>query len=141
MKIQILSDVYDAGGMDPAQVGDAGLDLRSTEHHMIHRYGSIRVPLGVKIELLPTTFGLLTNRSSLFEKNILMNQGVIDSGYRGELTALLFNLNSGPVEIIKGARIAQLLVVHVDPPTQWIVVDNLSESGRGEGGFGSTGEK
>lgn len=64
--------------------------------------------------------------------------GLLDSGYRGEIKVILINLGKEAIEIIRGDRIAQLVVVPV-ATQEFEVVEELPESKRGEGGFGSTG--
>jgi dUTP pyrophosphatase len=69
---------------------------------------------------------------------VVNGPGLIDSGYRGEISVLLINHGSEVVRFGRGERIAQLAIVPV-PGTDWVEVDQLDETGRGSGGFGSTG--
>jgi len=72
---------------------------------------------------------------------VLNSPGLIDSGYRGELKVLLINTDpTTPFEIERGDRIAQLVIQRVDE-ARFVLVDELPESTRGDGGFGSTGVK
>jgi dUTP pyrophosphatase len=70
----------------------------------------------------------------------LNTPGLIDSGYRGELKVLLVNTDpSTPFEVVRGERIAQLVIQRVEA-AHFVEVDELDDSSRGEGGFGSTGQ-
>jgi dUTP pyrophosphatase len=69
---------------------------------------------------------------------VVNGPGLIDSGYRGEVSVLLINHGSERVDFMKGERIAQLAVVPV-ATVEWVEVDNLDNTSRGAGGFGSTG--
>ena len=69
---------------------------------------------------------------------VVNGPGLIDSGYRGEVSVLLINHGSERVSFSKGERIAQLAVVPI-PDVEWVEVERLDETARGSGGFGSTG--
>ena len=64
--------------------------------------------------------------------------GLIDSGYRGEVSVILINHGKDPIKFRRGDRVAQLVVLPV-PDIEWVEVDELDETPRGDGGFGSTG--
>ena len=121
---------------------DAAADLYAMEEQTIkaHTYGNM-IRTGVKIQLPEGWLAMILPRSSIGTKTPLRlsnSVGLIDSGYRGELGVLFDNTSTGAVEIKKGDRIAQLLVM----PSyrfQPKVVESLEDSDRGEGGFGSTG--
>jgi dUTP pyrophosphatase len=100
------------------------------------------VPTGVAVAIPDGHAGLVLPRSGLASKHgltVANAPGLIDAGYRGEVMCAMVNLDrSTPVKIAAGDRIAQLVVVAVPPVApQWI--EDLPESARGEGGFGSTG--
>jgi dUTP pyrophosphatase len=125
-----------------AHPGDAGLDLRSNVDVVVGPGERALVPTGVAVAIPEGHAGLVLPRSGLASRHglTLANApGLIDSGYRGELTCSVVNLDrEAPVKIARGDRIAQLVVVPlaaVDPT--W--VDELPPSDRGKGGFGSTG--
>jgi dUTP pyrophosphatase len=126
-----------------ANPDDAGLDLHAAEAATIEPGGGrVSVGTGVAVEIPPGHAGLVLPRSGLAARHgiALTNApGLIDPGYRGEIRVLL--LNSDPTErfdVRPGDRIAQLLLVPVieaDP----VKSTELSETARGEAGFGSTG--
>jgi dUTP pyrophosphatase len=122
--------------------GDAGLDLRAAEGVTVKPGERAMVPTGVAVAIPDGHAGLVLPRSGLASKKglTLANApGLIDPGYRGEVFCAVVNLDlHEPVEISAGDRIAQLVVValpHVSPA----FVEELPESRRGAGGFGSTG--
>lgn len=121
---------------------DACADLYALEDTTIppETYGN-KIRTGVSIQLPEGWMAMIFPRSSTGAKTTLRlsnSVGIIDSGYRGELGVLFDNTSVGTIEIKKGDRIAQLLVM---PSYRFMpkVVDTLEDSDRGEGGFGSTG--
>ena len=122
--------------------GDAGLDLRSAVEAVVAPGERAMIPTGVAVAIPDGHAGLVLPRSGLASKHglTLANApGLIDAGYRGEVICAVVNLDpAGKVEIHVGDRIAQLVIVAVPELTPaW--ADDLPESARGEGGFGSTG--
>lgn len=98
---------------------------------------------GISIEIPEGYVGLLFCRSSIFKKSLTLTNcvGVIDSGYRGELIAKFkTNTNVVPAVYKEGERFCQLMII-ANPKIELKEVENLSESDRNEGGFGSTGDK
>ena len=128
----------------PAQAheGDAGLDLCSTIDVEILPGERAMVPTGLSVAIPDGHAGLVLPRSGLASRQglTLANApGLIDSGYRGEVTCAVVNLDRDQaVKIRRGDRIAQLVVVAL-PQILPSWVDDLPPSSRGEGGFGSTG--
>jgi dUTP pyrophosphatase len=128
----------------PAQAheGDAGLDLCSTIDVEVLPGERAMVPTGLSVAIPDGHAGLVLPRSGLASRQglTLANApGLIDSGYRGEVTCALVNLDRDQaVKIRRGDRIAQLVVVAL-PQILPSWVDDLPPSSRGEGGFGSTG--
>ena len=122
--------------------GDAGLDLRAAEGVTVKPGERAMVPTGVAVAIPDGHAGLVLPRSGLASKKglTLANApGLIDSGYRGEVVCAVVNLDPHEaVEISVGDRIAQLVLVAV-PDVSPTFVDELPESSRGAGGFGSTG--
>lgn len=126
-----------------AHEGDAGGDLRAaiTRPITIRPRETAWVPLGVKCAIPEGYFGLLTPRSGLGLKHGITftnSVGIIDSGYRGEISTRLVNLGDAPFTIHPADRVAQLIIVPFVSPT-WVKVDSLDATQRGEDGFGSSG--
>jgi dUTP pyrophosphatase len=125
-----------------AHPGDAGLDLTSMIEVEVPAGERAMVPTGVAVAIPEGYAGLVLPRSGLASRHglTLANApGLIDAGYRGEVTCAVVNLNrTVPVRIRQGDRIAQLVIVEV-PQVQPEWVDELPPSARGTGGFGSTG--
>lgn len=125
-----------------AYEGDAGLDLRSTVDARLKPFERMLVPCGISIAIPNGYAGLVLPRSGLAAKHgisIVNAPGLIDSNYRGEVKVILINLDAQhDFEIKRGDRIAQLLITEV-PAVTLDVVEELQESERGAGGFGSSG--
>jgi dUTP diphosphatase len=128
----------------PAQAheGDAGLDLCSTIDVEVLPGERAMVPTGLSVAIPEGHAGLVLPRSGLASRvglTLANAPGLIDSGYRGEVTCAVVNLDRDQaVKIRRGDRIAQLVVVAL-PQILPSWVDDLPPSSRGEGGFGSTG--
>lgn len=126
-----------------AQPGDAGADLRSRVAAVVPAHGRALVPTGVSIALPDGYVGLVHPRSGLAHKHgitVLNTPGTIDAGYRGEIAVNLFNSTDVDFAVEIGDRIAQLVIQQIEH-AQFITVERLPESDRGEGGHGSTGKK
>jgi dUTP pyrophosphatase len=121
--------------------GSAGVDLATTSDFVIEPHAKMKIPLGIKMSIPVGYVGLLIGRSSMGAKGLVLANavGVIDSDYRGEIIALMHNTNNFPVSIMKGDRIAQLLIMPVAQP-KFVIANELDDTARGTGGFGSTGE-
>lgn len=126
-----------------ATLGAAGLDVRANllepvtlkplERRLIPTGLKVAIPVGYEIQVRP--------RSGLAFKHgvtVLNTPGTIDADYRGEIGVLLVNLSSEPFVVEHGERIAQLVVAKHEQ-ISWEEVDELNETTRGAGGFGSTG--
>jgi dUTP pyrophosphatase len=139
MKIKLLDEKATIPTF--ANPGDAGADLYSVESVTIKARAQRLVRTGIAIEIPSGYFGLVRPRSGLATKlGIGINtSGVIDSGYRGELSVTLINHSDKDHNISPGQRIAQIVFIPVVAGFDFQVVDELSDSQRGEGGFGSTG--
>jgi deoxyuridine 5'-triphosphate nucleotidohydrolase len=121
--------------------GSAGMDLCSTEDVALQPLERSLVGTGVRMAIPKGFEGQVRPRSGLaLKKGVSMvnTPGTIDSDYRGEIKCLLINLSQEPVLLAKGERIAQLVIVPVSQ-AYLEVVDDLDDTERGEGGFGSTG--
>lgn len=125
-----------------AHVGDAGLDLRSAVDVVLEPFERTLVPTGIAVAIPGGHAGFVQPRSGLalnFGLSFPNTPGLIDSHYRGEVKVILVNLDSRePIRIARGDRIAQLVVQPV-LTCEPVEVDDLEATGRGEGGFGSTG--
>ena len=127
----------------PAKPGDAGVDLRSAVDVVLPAGGGrALVRTGLSIAIPDGYAGFIHPRSGLALKHgvtVLNTPGLIDSGYRGELMVLLVNTDpSKDFEVRRGERIAQL-VIQAYERVAFTEVDELPDSERGLGGFGSTG--
>jgi dUTP pyrophosphatase len=125
-----------------AHPGDAGLDLHALEEFELAPGARAQVRTGIAIALPPGTAGLVIPRSGLAARNgisVVNAPGLIDEGYRGELQVLL--LNTDATETFRaqaGDRIAQLVIVDIEAP-EIVETDDLGDTSRGSGGFGSSG--
>jgi dUTP pyrophosphatase len=122
--------------------GDAGFDLTSVEAVELGPGERASVPTGIAVEIPERHAGLVLPRSGLAAEHgiALVNApGLIDAGYRGEISVLLLNTDrEQTVTLAAGDRVAQLVVTRVEAPDV-VEVQKLADSTRGEGGFGSTG--
>jgi dUTP pyrophosphatase len=125
-----------------AYTGDAGFDLHALEPIVLGPGERASIPTGIAVEIPEGHAGLVLPRSGLAARHgiALVNApGLIDSGYRGEIRVLLLNTDRFHAhDFAPGDRIAQLLVIRHEVPSV-IEVDELQESERGTGGFGSSG--
>lgn len=123
----------------------AGMDLRAnlTESVILQPLGRVIIPTGLFLELPLGIEAQVRPRSGLAAKKgitVLNAPGTIDADYRGEVGVILVNLSNEPFTIENGERIAQMVIAKHER-AEWSLVDSLSETARGEGGFGSTGVK
>ena len=121
--------------------GDAGLDLFIIENQIIKPGSSMRIHLGISCESMDLRPYLLMARSSISKTPLRLSNsvGLIDAGYRGEIMAAVDNIKDYSYALKKGQRLFQLVsmsgeAIHFD------LVETLSDSSRGDGGFGSTGK-
>lgn len=130
-----------------AKIGDAGIDL-SIRHFICFSvfgdpFGNYKklIPTGVAVKIPEGYFGLIVPRSSMGKRGISLANtcGIIDSGYTGEIMLYVQNNNSVPTSIEAGERVAQLIIVPF-LHSQLTLVDELPETPRGSGGFGSSGK-
>lgn len=123
----------------------AGMDLRAfIEHPIVLRsLNRVLIPTGLYIELPKRYEAQIRPRSGLAFKygvTVLNSPGTIDADYRGEICVILINLSNEPFFINSGDRIAQL-VFHKYAKAEFVEVEHLDETERGEGGFGHSGNK
>ncbi|KAL7631221.1 UNVERIFIED_CONTAM: hypothetical protein RMT77_018478 [Armadillidium vulgare] len=118
----------------------AGYDLFSAEDVCIPKLGKALISTDLQIQLPSECYGRIAPRSGLAWKNhIDVGAGVIDEDYRGTVKVVLFNHASRDYDVKKGDRIAQLICERIFYP-ELEEVEDLDETKRGDGGFGSTGK-
>ena len=116
----------------------AGYDLYSYESETIVSNQIKLIDTGISIRVPEGTYGRIAPRSSVSKKGILINAGVIDRDYRGPVKVMVHNLSNNDYVINKNDRIAQLILEQIKtPPVE--LVEELDDTERGAGGFGSTG--
>jgi len=147
LRIEITRDPHAADLPLPESTthGAAGLDLRAAiEAPLVLPPGSRQaVPTGLHIAIPEGFEAQVRPRSGLaLRHGILIPNapGTIDSDYRGEIQVILMNAGEADFEIVRGDRIAQLVIAPVMKP-EWVEVDSLDETDRGDGGFGHTGRR
>ena len=121
-----------------ANPGDAGLDLYVLEDVSLAPGQGALARTGIAVAIPPGHVGLIADRSSLGKKGLKTAGGVIDAGYRGELGVILWNISSEPQKMVRGERLAQLLILPIAAPAVREVA-SLEETVRGVNGFGSSG--
>lgn len=122
-----------------AHADDAGLDLYCFEDALIAPQQGKLVRTGIALALPQGYFGMVADRSSMAKKGIKTAGGIIDTGYRGEIHVVLWNLSREEMRIQRGERIAQLLILPVATPAV-LEVSELTDTARGAKGFGSSGK-
>ncbi|MFA6042069.1 MAG: dUTP diphosphatase [Patescibacteria group bacterium] len=123
-----------------AHDGDAGFDVFAKEDVTIPVGERRAIYLGFSAEIPDGTVALVWDKGGIAAKQgITSLAGVIDAGYRGEWLVVLHNLGSEPFTFAKGMKVAQVLIQQVERPTIE-VAQELSETARGAGKFGSTGQ-
>lgn len=125
---------------------DAGLDLYSPVDVTVPARwdelcidGSVCIDTGIHVEIPAGYVGMIKSKSGLNVKNNITSEGVIDSGYTGSMVVKLYNHGISSVQIKKGQKISQLVIMPIITP-ELEVVDSLEATERGDGGFGSTGK-
>lgn len=121
--------------------GDAGADLVSVESVRIPAHQRVLVKTGIKLAIPEGYVGLVHPRSGLALKHgitVLNAPGTIDAGYRGEVGVVLLNTSALDFDVEPGDRIAQLVIQKVEY-AEFVSVESLDATDRGDGGFGSTG--
>lgn len=118
---------------------DAGLDLTTVESHTLNPNEGRIFKTGLAVAIEPGFVGLVWDRSSMGKRGLKTAGGVIDSGYRGEIGIIIWNMSEVHQEIKAGERIAQLLIQPIVTPSTE-EVSELTDTKRGAGGFGSSGK-
>lgn len=140
LKVKLLTE--DAVAPRVAHPGfDLGYDLYSNEEHVALDPGQQHLfSTGVAVQFPAGYGGIIKDRSSMaVQKSLYTAGGVIDNGYTGEIKIILRNGGLDMQRIYKGNKIAQLVIVPVLTSSTMDIVEDLSVTARGEGGFGSTG--
>ena len=117
---------------------DAGFDIRTPRDVLINGVASVTIDTGVHIEIPKGYVGFLKSKSGLNVKHNLTGEGVIDSGFTGSIVVKLYNNGYELHRFNKGDKIIQLVILPI-PDVELVLVDKLSETERGNNGFGSTG--
>ena len=143
--MQDIKVKYFTADIEPLSQSDKGdwVDLRAAED-IIMEAGDFRlIPLGVAMELPEGYEAQIRPRSGLAAKfgvTVANAPGTVDADYRGEVKVILVNLSKDPFVINPGERIAQMVIAKYDK-IEWEEVEELGDTERGDGGFGSTGRK
>lgn len=120
---------------------DAGMDLYANETTIIAPQERQLIPTGIAMAIPSGFVGLIWDKSGIATNHGLKTMaGVIDSGYRGEIKILIHNLSNQPYTVQAGTKIAQMLIQPV-VQNEIIEVQELDDTSRGDGGFGSTGTR
>ena len=144
MKIKIINksnhalpnyETIASAGMDLRASIDKSVMLKPLERTIVKTGLFIELPIGYEAQVRPRS-GLAAKKGI----SVLNAPGTIDADYRGEIGVILVNLSNENFTIENGERVAQLIISKHER-AEWLEVDELSETSRGEGGFGSTGTK
>ena len=117
---------------------DSGADLFALERTVLPARGVVKVRTGVAVELPENTSGIIWGKSSVESRGIKAMAGLVDAPYRGELLVCMYNLNDTDFVFEAGQKVAQLVVLPTLYPS-FEEAEELSDTSRGSGGFGSTG--
>ena len=123
-----------------ATEGSVGYDVFAYNDKLIRRGSVAKVHIGIRLEMQPGMFAEFKSRSSYVTKNLSVEAGVIDPDYRGLLYVCLRNHGDKDYHVLKNDKVAQLIFFKCIFP-EFNKVEDLSETVRGEGGFGSTDSK
>jgi dUTP pyrophosphatase len=118
---------------------DGGMDLYAMEDQIVPANESAIFDTGVHVQLPSGTAGLLVSKSGLNVKHGLTSDGLIDEGYTGSIVVKLYNNSSSDYRVHRGDKISQLVILPIITP-EVELVDELEDTERGTGGFGSTGK-
>lgn len=138
MKVKKLSPL--AKLPQRAHPTDSGADLFALERTVLPARAITKVHTGIAVELPENTSGIIWGKSSVESKGIKAMAGLVDALYRGELIVCMYNLNEQDFVFEAGQKVAQLVVLPTLYPA-FEEVSELTDTSRGEGGFGSTGVK
>ncbi len=139
----VVETILGEGAQEPtyATPGSAGMDLRISEDVTIEPMQRVLAKTGLKMAIPQGFEGQVRPRSGLAIKHglaLVNSPGTIDSDYRGEIGVIMINLGQETISLSKGDRVAQLVIVPVIQ-ARVTIVNELTDTDRGDGGFGSTG--
>ena len=136
MKVKIINFGYNKKPLR-AHYNDAGADVYSTQDIIINPQETVKIPLGFGLELPDGVMACVYPRTSMASKGIVSHIPPVDSGYKGEIHAIVSNLTGNAYHIHEGDKIAQLVITNV------LTIDFVDDLGdeRNDGAFGSTGMK
>jgi len=138
LKVKVKRFLPEAKIPSYARINDAGLDLAAIESIEIPAGSRAKIGTGLSFEIPDGYVGLIWDRSGLSaKKGLKVLGGVVDSNYRGEVFVTLANVSREPAEILKGERIAQMLIQKIEK-VEILETDELSETERGDQGYGSS---
>ena len=140
MKIKVKKLKENAKLPKYAHPGDVGMDLFAMETVTIEPMGHARLWHGFALEFEEGYAAIVKDKSSISKAGLHTMGGVFDAGYRGEYNTHLVNLGSTSYTVEEGDKVSQLIIYPV-AICELEETDTLSDSARGEGGFGSTGKK
>lgn len=136
MKIKLIKFNKELITPKRAHYNDAGVDCYALDIVELPPLTPVMIPLGFGLEVPDGYQAIIKPRSSMNAKGIITQIGTIDSGYRGEIKAVLINTSQTPFAIMKGDKICQIII---EPVILADFVEDL-QNDRGAGGFGSTGK-
>ena len=136
-----MNVTLDAGAILPSRAHDldAGYDLYSRDDAIVYAGDSWTFDTGVHMAIPRGYVGDVESKSGMMMQYGIITDGTVDAGYTGSIRVKLFNLSRCAVSIVKGQKIAQLVIKKILTP-DLDVVARLEETERGDGGFGSTGK-
>ncbi len=140
MQIRVKKLAKDAKLPVRSHFDDAGMDIYSIEDINIKSGSYQAVKTGISLEIPYSFVGLVWEKSGLAHKGIKTVGGVIDAGYRGEVMIQLRNFSDDDYQITKGDKVAQIIIQKIEIP-ELVEVEELTDTERGDGRFGSTGIK
>jgi dUTP pyrophosphatase len=125
------------------RTGDAGFDIQVLENSSIEAKGFGLLKTGLHLAIPVGYVGLVRDRSSVALRGGVVSAGVIDASYRGEVKIAMHNMSNEPLEFKAGDKIAQILIIeHLkgEDSAEVNSIEELGDTARGAGGFGSTGK-
>ncbi len=138
LKIDWLAPIYMP---DRKHKNDAGMDTYVRGNYIIKPHTTLKVPLGIKIKLPKKYMAQVIERSSEAVNGLILAKAPIDSGYTGEIHAIVTNTSNKNIPLYDGYGIGQLVVTKIATPIPWSVDLSDVKTERGDNGFGSTNKR